>query len=302
MRILAIIVSCLLLITVISCVYSAPMSGSLWGEAAPQGKHTGTLPETMMDLGASVGEASEGILLADVRPDGPAGLAGLRNGDVLVEQDGRPLAGMHPLEFLRNPFYVRLGAPVEFKILRDSTSFTRKVICGTTVTNLAKLTAAANAGLVAPATESTSASPTTPVMPPADASNSSAPLLNSPVRSSVAATPRPPMLGLTALNVSPLSVPTGAKFTIEVAYAAPSDKPVTFSFTISAGGRELFASKPEEIECGNGAPMLHARTIRAASEPGTYRIRVRLAQEEQAVERSVTLTVTARAQGGSGTP
>jgi hypothetical protein len=116
-----------------------------------------------------------------------------------------------------------------------------------------------------------------------------APAAPAPVRQ----VPEPPAaLTLRALSVVPSPVPAGAAFEIDVAYAAPSSDALTFTFSITLNGREIFASRPENIDPGSGTAMRYRRLMKAASEPGAYRLRVRLSQGADAVEREVPLTVT----------
>jgi hypothetical protein len=93
------------------------------------------------------------------------------------------------------------------------------------------------------------------------------------------------------VTLEPARVPPGGRFTINVAYTSPSDRPVSFAFTISAGGRNLLASKSEEIAGTSGTRMIYSRALAAASEPGSYVVRVRLSYNQEVQERSATLVV-----------
>jgi hypothetical protein len=103
----------------------------------------------------------------------------------------------------------------------------------------------------------------------------------------------PAALTITSLALRPASVTSGSRFTIEFGYASPPGDRVEFTFAISAQGRDLFTSDPETLESGAGAAKNHTCSMEA-SNPGTYRVRIRLTQGDEAVERSATLTVTAR--------
>jgi hypothetical protein len=108
-----------------------------------------------------------------------------------------------------------------------------------------------------------------------------------------AANPAAPLtaLVLNGLTLAPAVVAPGENFVIEVSYGSPSVTPVTFAFTISAGGKELLSSKAESIAGTNGAPLTYRRTVRAGADPGAYVVRVTLGQEGQFAGREVALTV-----------
>jgi hypothetical protein len=103
-----------------------------------------------------------------------------------------------------------------------------------------------------------------------------------------------PALALDGLVLKPPRVAPGARFTIEVAYTASPDRPVTLAFSIRAEDRELLASAPEVIASGAGTPMSYTRSLVASPNPGEYRVRVRLEQDDRAVERTVTLMIAPR--------
>jgi hypothetical protein len=96
---------------------------------------------------------------------------------------------------------------------------------------------------------------------------------------------------LNKVNLAPSVVPPGGEFALEISYRSSSTRKITFAYAISADGRELYASKPEEIEGSNGSALLYTRSMGAASEPGSYVIRITLTVDGQAVEREVTLRV-----------
>lgn len=258
--------STILALIAISCAAGARPRVPAWPGAAEQQRRGGVLPETMMDIGASVGADVQGIRISQLLPDGPAALAGLRDGDVLVAQDGRPLTGMDPRDFLRNPFYVRVGAAVEFTLLRGGASITRMVVCGRSVPNLAALTATANAP------KPDDAGAVRIAAPPAQAA----------------------ALTITQLALRPATVPAGARFTMALSYVAPLPAPLTFSYAIVSGDKILFSASDEVIDSGGGELMLYERSLGATSEPGAYGIRARLSQGGQAVERTAVLAITAR--------
>jgi hypothetical protein len=80
-----------------------------------------TVPE---GLRASVGQGS-GRMVVSLAPSGPADLAGLRPGDVLLSLDGHSISGAHALRAFLGP--ERVGRQVEVRLLRDGQIETRHV-------------------------------------------------------------------------------------------------------------------------------------------------------------------------------
>jgi PDZ domain len=72
-----------------------------------------TVPEAMR---ATVGQGS-GRMVVSLAPSGPADLAGLRPGDVLLSLDGHSISGAHALRAILGP--ERVGRQVEIRLLRD---------------------------------------------------------------------------------------------------------------------------------------------------------------------------------------
>jgi serine protease DegQ len=69
-------------------------------------------------------DTRQGALVSAVDPQSPAAAAGLREGDVILRLDGRPVANSADV---RNRFgLLRVGARVELAILRDSKPMTLK--------------------------------------------------------------------------------------------------------------------------------------------------------------------------------
>lgn len=78
-----------------------------------------TVPEVMR---AAVGQAS-GRMVVSLAPSGPADLAGLRPGDILLSLGGHSISGAHALRALLGP--ERVGRQVEVRLLRDGQMETR---------------------------------------------------------------------------------------------------------------------------------------------------------------------------------
>jgi S1-C subfamily serine protease len=72
-----------------------------------------TVPEA---LRTAVGQGS-GRMVVSLAPSGPAELAGLRAGDILLSMDGHSISGAHALRALLGP--ERVGRQVEVRLLRD---------------------------------------------------------------------------------------------------------------------------------------------------------------------------------------
>jgi S1-C subfamily serine protease len=78
-----------------------------------------TVPEAMR---GTVGQAS-GRMVVSVAPSGPAELAGLRPGDVLLSLDGHSISGAHALRAFLGP--ERVGRQVDVRLVRDGQVETR---------------------------------------------------------------------------------------------------------------------------------------------------------------------------------
>jgi S1-C subfamily serine protease len=80
-----------------------------------------TVPEVMR---SAVGQAS-GRMVVSVAPSGPAELAGLRPGDILLSLDGHSISGAHALRAILGP--ERVGRQVEVRLVRDGRTETRQL-------------------------------------------------------------------------------------------------------------------------------------------------------------------------------
>ena len=77
-------------------------------------------------LAAGLGlQQDRGVVLADVRPDGPADAAGLRPGDVVVALDGKAMENARQLEV--NIYQRMAGQPVTLEVLRGADRLTARV-------------------------------------------------------------------------------------------------------------------------------------------------------------------------------
>ena len=80
-----------------------------------------TVPDGMR---GAVGQAS-GRMVVSLAPAGPADLAGLRPGDILLSLDGHSVTGAHALRAFLGP--ERVGRHVEVRLMRDGQVMTRQM-------------------------------------------------------------------------------------------------------------------------------------------------------------------------------
>ena len=81
-----------------------------------------TVPEAMR---SAVGQAS-GRMVVSIAPSGPAELAGLRPGDILLSMDGHSVSGAHALRAFLGP--ERVGRQVEVRLMREGQVETRQLM------------------------------------------------------------------------------------------------------------------------------------------------------------------------------
>lgn len=81
-----------------------------------------TVPEAMR---SAVGQAS-GRMVVSLAPSGPAELAGLRPGDILLSLDGHSVSGAHALRAFLGP--ERVGRHVEVRLMREGQVETRQLM------------------------------------------------------------------------------------------------------------------------------------------------------------------------------
>ena len=94
------------------------------GEARGFGASLGTIPDR-----AGPPKGQKGMLLAGVRPGGPAEQAGLRKGDVLVRLDGHVVGGTDDVKFMLTQS--KPGARMKAVVVRDGKELTVEVTLDT---------------------------------------------------------------------------------------------------------------------------------------------------------------------------
>lgn len=205
---------------------------------------------------------SGGVRIGDAYMGGPAQLAGLERGDIIVSFNGESIPDNAALSAALDR--AQFGATVSVRVNRNGVVLDRSLIVGVQP-NLPELTTAAN-------TKDFSAGRTAQPAPAADR----------------------PVLGINRVVVNPSVVAAGEQFTVEVSYTTRSMGTVTFTASIHAGGQKLFESRPRSFEAAGNEAELFTSRIAAANEPGKYTIRVHLTFGDAAAEGEATLTVTPR--------
>jgi hypothetical protein len=287
---------------------AAPTSSSA-RQPAPQA------PEGRGFIGARVqGVLPAGTLVIVVSPGGPGERGGLKAGDVILEAGGKMVPDEKALldQVLAA---TRPGQTVRFTVDRQGRQFELDVVlgpaapvdpaeiretvlrhctfseCPACIGDLATLDNPASAECKA--CRIARAQTIAGCVRDGEQAGAAQPAATQPA---AARTTDPPAtsLALHEVTLDPARVGPGEKFLINVSYSSPSNAPVSFTFAISAGGRELFASKTEDIAGTSGSRTLYTRSVAAAREPGAYQVRVTLSLGGQGAFRDVTLTVGAK--------
>jgi TPR repeat protein len=107
-----------------------------------------------------------------------------------------------------------------------------------------------------------------------------------------------PALRSVEVSVTPKAVRPGMPLSLDVAYtatdpaAASRKAAVTMSFSILSGGTSLLEVPAEIVESTSGQPWKITKPLTAATTPGMYLIRVRLALGAAVVTRDVEFEIT----------
>ncbi|MEM6929932.1 MAG: PDZ domain-containing protein, partial [Myxococcota bacterium] len=95
------------------------------GDSRSRGAYLGTIP----DMSAmTLSEGGEGVLLSDVRSEGPADRAGMRGGDVIVEMAGVEIQNLYDMTFVLRDH--RPGQTIDIAVLRDGERVELKATLG----------------------------------------------------------------------------------------------------------------------------------------------------------------------------
>jgi len=200
-----------------------------------------------------------------VFPNGPAQLAGLQAGDVVMAIDEKPVDSIQTFSTIIDG--APPGSTLPFRVTRNGSVVEGNVIIGIPA-NLPELAAAANSP--APAAPSP---PTVSPSPP---------------------TAAPRILTINRVDVKPSTVAPGERFSLEVSYTAPAKSTVSFSYSIRSGQQKLFTSGRQMLEGGSPEAMVIKKTLTATKTPGNYTIEVQMSSNEARAAREAALTVEPR--------
>ena len=96
---------------------------AMQGDGRGYGAYLGTVPDyTAME------DTSGGVLLSDVRPGGPADLAGIRGGDRIISMAGREIANLYDMTFALQDN--KPGDTIDVLVLRDGKELTLRATLG----------------------------------------------------------------------------------------------------------------------------------------------------------------------------
>jgi hypothetical protein len=202
------------------------------------------------------------IVIRNVYKGGPADLAGMKPGDVLVALGGAPVSNIEGLRAALNS--AAYGSTIPIRINRNGTPLEFNVIAGVPP-NLPSLAAAARN------------SPSIPVASPPSPGEA-------PVR-------------ILRLNANPAVTQPGGSFKLEVEYIASDGTtgtntvPVQFAYSIAGSGQVLYQAPPATINVPNNQPVLRTQPLTAAQRSGLYTITVNLRCVGSVVEQSIDFRI-----------
>jgi Flp pilus assembly protein TadD len=208
-------------------------------------------------------EDTAGIRVVKVIKNGPADLAGIQTGDVVVEFDGRPLAGIDSRKFVKEivggfPF----GQAAGLKIDRQGQRLDKYMIVGITP-DLPKLASAAI--------------PLKQIAKPDLAATSS----QAAVRQATIPVKQARGIQIAAVEVVPSQIAANGDFHIDIRFTAsdpkgPADLPMTLSCAIYGQDKMLYQPPADSFKAPNGRGYDVRKKLSAGTQSGRYTIRVSL--------------------------
>jgi len=214
-------------------------------------------------IGVTLSPASRGIEIVAVARNGPADLAGLNAGDLIVEFEGRPLAGVDGRRVGEMLGTVPHGGTARMTIERQGRRVDKAVVVGL------------SPDLPRRAREAESDKAAVQPAPPL---------------------PQSPSIAITSLAVEPSPVPAGGDFAVDIHFSitvpsGPADLTVTLDCAISRGGERVYEPERVSFEAPNGRPFKIRRKLSAGTSTGDYSVRIRLAGGSVSIEKSVDFAI-----------
>jgi hypothetical protein len=203
-----------------------------------------------------VDKTADGLKVTGVRPRGPADLAGIRPGDILVSFGGKRIVEHADLIRVFETASFGSGLPVELR--RAGQSIKTAVIAGITPDLTAKA-AAVRASAATVLTERGRAA-----------------------------------IRIRQIRLNPSDVSVGTRFDVEVEYSVTGPSaiegaliPIQFSYAVVTGGKTILSEPAATVQAPSGKSVIRVLHLTAARRPGTYVIRINLRSEGSAAEESV---------------
>jgi tetratricopeptide (TPR) repeat protein len=203
-----------------------------------------------------VDKTADGLKVTRVLSRGPADLAGIRSGDILVSFSGKRIA--EHADLLRAFDAAAFGSVLPVELRRAGKSEKTALVVGITP-DLAAQAAAARASAATVLTERGRAS-----------------------------------IRIRQLRLNPSAVSAGTKFDVEVEYSVSEPSategaliPIQFSYTVTTGGKTILSEPAATVQAPSGKSAIRVLHLTAARRPGTYVIRINMRSEGSAAEESV---------------
>lgn len=228
-------------------------------------------------IGVQISQEAKGFHVQKVSPNSPADLAGIRLDDILIQFEDQPLAGVDLNTFIQGMLgKAAFGSIVRLKVDRQGQALSLPVVAGI----VPDLPRRAREALAAAQPE-----------PPGTAGG--APGATGMVQGPPAATPS---FRILSAVVNPSPVPARGDFQVDLQLivtspSAPSEIPVTLSCEISWQDQVIYTPPASDFQAPNGQALDIHKKLTAGSQPGTYRIRIRLSGAGLAAETAVDFDI-----------